>query len=545
VQPTFVCKYKDYNGTPIQTALVNITFNGTVYPINYSVANQDYRIILGPLQGGTYPWYCSASADGYQPQKASTENYVVKALFDTTLTQSASPYTGTGYRGVQPTFVCKYKDYNGTPIQTALVNITFNGTVYPINYSFANQDYRIILGPLQGGTYPWYCSASADGYQPQKASTENYVVKALFDTTLTQSASPYTGTGYTGVTPTFVCSYKDYNGTPIQTALVNITFSGTVYPVSYSPATRDYRIVIGPLLGGTYPWYCSASADGYQPQIASVQNYVVISRPVAALKGGPDGYLYIPNASKIDPTGHTLVSYLKIDLWCNMSDTDCQTIGTPPVQICGCNRTWCDQTGGTNPYYTKANAPAFWRGAEWPDGKIRVDDTLVITTAFGSNEGDTSPPKDRNWSYIADCRITDSERKVRVDDALRTASGFGANGYYSKDLTNIRVKFNNNPNYFTPDANGYIQIPSGATSFTVYNGTKPVLTLATFYNSSLGLAAATTKPAGVMLTPTAQPPIGDTWTLAVVILTIIGLALGYFIIRETISASATRTKKRK
>jgi hypothetical protein len=260
-----------------------------------------------------------------------------------------------------------------------------------------------------------------------------------------------------------------------------------------------------------------------------------VAAPLAALKGGPDGYLYVPNASKIDPTGHTTISYLKIEEWCNMSDTDCQTIGSPPRQICGCNRTWCDQAGGISPYPTIRF---------WPDGKIRVDDNLLISTAFGSNEGDTVPPQSKNWFYMADCVITGSERQVRVDDALRTATGFGADGAYSSNTTNIKVKFNNNPNYFTPNANGYIQIPAGALNFIVYNGTKPVLALATFYNTSTGLAAAKAKQAGIAA-PAVQMPIGDTWTMAVVILAIIGLALGYFIIREALSVTATKKRKRR
>jgi uncharacterized membrane protein len=146
---------------------------------------------------------------------------------------------------------------------------------------------------------------------------------------------------------------------------------------------------------------------------------------------------------------------------------------------------------------------------------------------------------------MADCVLTGGEgRKVRVTDVLQTSSTFGADGTYSSDTTNIRVKFNNNPNFFTPDANGYIQIPSGAVNFTVYNGTKPVMALATFYNTSAGVAAAQAKQAGIA-TPAVQMPIGDTWTMAVVILAIIGLAIGYFIMKEALFVSTPRRRKRR
>jgi uncharacterized membrane protein len=414
----------------------------------------------------------------------------------------------------------------------------------PQSALYASGVYTYATNTLSVGNHTWYFNADKESYQPAVTAPQSYIIQPPILTNLTQSVTPASGTATAPATPTFICSYSS-SGNPITGATVNVTVDSNIYAATYNSSTNDYRYSGIALTAGNHTWYCRASKADYQSQIGSLQSYQVLVPtppiPVVALKGGPDGYLYIPNASKIDPTGHTTISLLKIDLWCNMSDTDCQTIGSPPRQICGCNRTWGDQTGGANPYYNKTNAPAFWRGAEWPDGKIRIDDTLLISTTFGANEGDTAPPQSKNWSYMADC-IPD--RMVRIDDVLRASSSFGADGAYSSNTTNIRVKFNNNPNFFTPDANGYVQIPSGALNFTVYNGTKPVLALATFYNTSAGLAAAKAKQAGIA-TPAVQMPIGDTWTMAVVILAIIGLGIGYFLAREVMFSTATRKAKKK
>jgi hypothetical protein len=214
-------------------------------------------------------------------------------------------------------------------------------------------------------------------------------------------------------------------------------------------------------------------------------NAVYWTNPVAAVKGGVNGYLYIPNATALDPTNKTHVYYLKIDLWCNMTDTQCQTIGSGTY--CGCNLTRCDQAGATNPYYTPATAPPFWAAAVWPNGRVRVEDTAYISGLFGRDEGDTAPPKAQNWSYMADCVFAVSQRRIRADDISTASSMFGADGTYSSDKTNIKVVFGTGQTV-TPNSDGYIQIPlgldNGRGNFTVYNGTKPVLALATFYNNS-------------------------------------------------------------
>ncbi|NYZ79212.1 hypothetical protein H0N99_03625 [Candidatus Micrarchaeota archaeon] len=53
-------------------------------------------------------------------------------------------------------------------------------------------------------------------------------------------------------------------------------------------------------------------------------------------------------------------------------------------------------------------------------------------------------------------------------------------------------------------------------------------------------------PDGCYMEPGDQVPVSDTWTFAIVILAILGLCIGYFILKEALSISVTRpAKKRK
>jgi hypothetical protein len=270
-------------------------------------------------------------------------------------------------------------------------------------------------GELWGNTTALYRQWDSY-YQPQAGASENYEVEPI-QTTLMQTAAPASPQP-SGATVNFTAIYAD--GVPISGATVKFYLDGMQIPID----------------------------------------------PLAALKASPNGYLYVPNASKIDPTNHTTISYLKIEKWCNMSDTSCQTTGNPPKTLCGCARMVGDRTGGTSPYATIT---------EWPDTKVRVDDSLLEATCYGKNEGQL------NFSYMADVNL---DRKCRVDDVLAVAQSFGqSGGSYSTDLTDIMVIFNNKGGFSLPDANGYVQIPSGAVSFTVYNGSKPVMALVTFWRN--------------------------------------------------------------
>jgi parallel beta-helix repeat protein len=48
-----------------------------------------------------------------------------------------------------------------------------------------------------------------------------------------------------------------------------------------------------------------------------------------------------------------------------------------------------------------------------------------------------------------------------------------------------------------------------------------------------------------LMEPTQQMPVGDTWTIAVIIVAILGLCIGYFILKEVLTVSTTRPRKKR
>jgi hypothetical protein len=215
--------------------------------------------------------------------------------------------------------------------------------------------------------------------------------------------------------------------------------------------------------------------------LQSASTKAAMPLPVAALKGGSDGYLYIPNASKIDATGKTHIYYLKVDLWYN---------GT---------LLWCDQTGGTNPYYNATTAPRFWSGANWPSGDVKIDDVVFEAQRVGSSEGNS------NFSYMADCVLGGSkDRNVDGNETNITGGNFGKpSGNYSSNVSAIHVIFNTGQD-IPVNSSGYAPVPPGEVNFTVYNGTTPVMALTTFYNTT------SPPPANLINSVTLNSPQTDT-----------------------------------
>lgn len=256
----------------------------------------------------------------------------------------------------------------------------------------------------------------------------------------------------------------------------------TVYPDSYG--------YINIPAGATAGLHSFTVYNGSKTVVALATFWNVSVQPsqpsaLVAMKGGTNGYLYIPS-----PTYEPNVTSIKIEEWCNMSSTDCQTLTfptappNPPLVItkCGCDRLLCDLAGGVNPYYPPGGGPLFWRTASWPNGQIDAADSWTSiyppTTLEGYNVFPFTP-----WEYEADCV---PDRNIQMSDLIPTwFTGF--TGTYSTDISNINVVFDT-PAGAPPvsvSSLGYVTIPAGATSFTVYNGPNTVMALATFWNTSV------------------------------------------------------------
>lgn len=143
--------------------------------------------------------------------------------------------------------------------------------------------------------------------------------------------------------------------------------------------------------------------------------------PTCAMKTKNDGYFYVPNVA---------TDLLKIDVLFDNQDV----VG--------------DQTGGTSPYGAISN---------YPDAIVDIFDITVVSGHFGESEGDP------NWNYMADIK---PDRHIDIFDVVCASSNFGKRGTYVTDLTGVKVTFNTGEE-ISPDSDGFVTIPPGATSFNV------------------------------------------------------------------------------
>jgi outer membrane protein assembly factor BamB len=122
-----------------------------------------------------------------------------------------------------------------------------------------------------------------------------------------------------------------------------------------------------------------------------------------------------------------------------------------------------DQSGGVSPY-TTINT--------WPDGIVSILDIVFIAKAFGSAPG--SP----RWNYMADVVPTQT---INILDIYKSTINWYKSGtYQSWPQLGVTVKFNIGLPV-TPDANGYVSIGAGDTSFTVYQNGIAIGALVTFW----------------------------------------------------------------
>lgn len=165
-------------------------------------------------------------------------------------------------------------------------------------------------------------------------------------------------------------------------------------------------------------------------------------QPYCAMKTLVDGYFYVPT-----PTGVTLQT-LKVDLLFSYSGLE------------------GDQTDGTSPYSTIKN---------WPNGIVDLSDQAFVNGLYGKRENQSG------WNYMADVV---PDRFIQLSDMQKVNGNYGKRGTYSTDLTGVTITFSTG-DVHTPNADGYVTIPAGATYFYVMKAGAAIGALITFYTQAL------------------------------------------------------------
>jgi hypothetical protein len=169
-------------------------------------------------------------------------------------------------------------------------------------------------------------------------------------------------------------------------------------------------------------------------------------RALHGMKTNANGSFYVPNDRPYD--GGWASHAIKLEMLFN----DSHLVG--------------DQSGNqTTPY------PEI---ACYPDAIVDGSDMIVVARKFGKNE--SSP----GWDYMADVY---PDRVIDGLDILPIAQHFGygpAPGNYTHDLNGVTITFDVGGTK-SPDTDGFVIIPDGATTFSIARNSTPIGAMVIFW----------------------------------------------------------------
>ena len=169
---------------------------------------------------------------------------------------------------------------------------------------------------------------------------------------------------------------------------------------------------------------------------------------LCAMKTRTDGYFYIPTLGPFFGGETGPPKSLKIEL----------LFDDPRIEG--------DQTGGTPPpEYSEAGL------TRWPDGTVDIYDQNVVSATYGKSEGDS------DWDYMADIN---ADKTCDIYDLTIINNNYGNTGTYSSDLSDVTVEFDTG-DICTPNEDGFLNIPEGATYFYVKKSGTAIGALITFW----------------------------------------------------------------
>jgi hypothetical protein len=239
-----------------------------------------------------------------------------------------------------------------------------------------------------------------------------------YDSSNNWASATTEGAGSIGI-PNDLAAYHDGHHVKI---LVTIH----VYWINYAfwPYQEDYEVNF--VLGDDTPSDTDCWLTVEQGNTGfSIHNPIA---PACAMKTNTNGYFYVPSVA---------TDLLKIEMLFNNSN------------LAG------DQTGGTPPYSSIGN---------YPDGSVDMADVSFISDKYMCTEGSSG------WDYMADVV---PDKSIDMTDVSLAIDNFFKSGTYTTDLAGVTVTFNTGEPK-SPDSDGFVTIPQGATSFTVKRNGTPI-----------------------------------------------------------------------
>jgi hypothetical protein len=586
----------------VLVANFSVTANGYCYMLSKTITNAFSNGVYDPVADVNKDCVVDTHDSIAWARNSDNETWCYQKLNDNTpcstnLTQSVTPASGAAAAPVTPTFICNYTGSTGTPVTGATVNVTIDSNVYVAAYNPSTGDYRYSGLSLTGG-HQWYCNTSKTNYAPQTGTTQLYIslpsgcdvaVDSLpfiihmnntvyclvYNTptdsdgilftnhthnttldcrgfTLAPSHSPQSnsvgvdlagGTRNNTIKNCNIATFDygiffEFSRTSRENTENNIVINTTVSHNNYGfyldYGTSSSVLTNNQVNGNIYGFYTLNNPSNNTIKDSKIQNNA-FGIYIYNMGGSPAPNLVYNNL--FNNTQNLLVDSYNTEYWNTTKTPGTNIIGGPYIggnywSDYNGNDTNGDGLGDTNLPYNSGGKIATG-GDSLP---LLFPTTFIQSVYPASGTQYTSVlPTFTCWYYYQNAAgtapIPNASVFVTVDGVRYNTIPMG----YFYSLTGPTLSTGSHTWYCNASAPGYQSQTGSIQTYTVLQQS----------GGGGGGGGGCTYRGCLKVEPTEQMPVGNTWTLTVVLIAIIGLVIGYFILREALYTSVTRKRKRK
>ncbi|MHA1138149.1 MAG: hypothetical protein ACTSSE_16850, partial [Candidatus Thorarchaeota archaeon] len=275
--------------SPVTGATINITIDGTRWDLVWDAGSETYQLLFlgsdSPPGFGSHSLTIRAGKFGYVNHVDSTE----------TLTLSEEPTSlviswtdGISITYIESTtIIASYRMSNATPIISATITVTIGINSWPLVWHSGTQTYRYTFvgadSPPGFGVHSLSIDASKTGYETKVDATE---VLTIIKEPTTMVVTWANTNSITYVESTIlIVNYTMSDESPVTSATVNVTISGTRWDLVWDIGTETYQVeFLGsdiPPGFGTHSLTIRAGRYGYINHVNSTETLTLSEEPTS------------------------------------------------------------------------------------------------------------------------------------------------------------------------------------------------------------------------------------------------------------------------
>jgi len=241
-------QYRRVGGTDVTGATVNVTIDGTPFPLEWDGDLSLYKIQFNGTDSfsgfHSYNLVISAWKEGYKPQVDTSQNLTIHEEYTDF---SISWSYGTNITYIQSTtLIVSYRMSNTTAIQFANVTVTDGTAVWRLNWNGTDGTYWIKFNGTDSnpgyGTHSLTIHAEKYGYVNQQDASYSLTLRKV-PTSLFLTWSDGNIITYLQST-TLVVNYSMQDGFPVTDATVNVTIGSGFWILDYNPLSGMYELLL-------------------------------------------------------------------------------------------------------------------------------------------------------------------------------------------------------------------------------------------------------------------------------------------------------------